>query len=66
MNMAGQIGGAIAPMVVAYRAGRHPQQLVRHIALFAAAYFLGAVCWAFIDTDARLHSDAPNQTSATA
>jgi len=59
------IGGAIAPMVVPIVLAATHNNWSVNIALFAAAYFLGAVCWAFIDTDARLHSDAPNQTSAT-
>jgi hypothetical protein len=27
-----------------------------NIAFFALSYFLGAICWAFIDSDERLHA----------
>jgi MFS family permease len=63
MNMVGNAGGAVAPMVVPLVLAA-TQSWTVNIALFAAAYFLGAVCWAFIDSDERLHDDSDARLSA--
>lgn len=55
MNMVGNAGGAIAPMVVPIVLKYTDNNWTANMWLFAAAYFLGAVCWAFIDSDERLH-----------
>lgn len=66
MNMVGNAGGAIAPMVVPLvlagttRMSNYielPAQFgwTVNIFLFAVAYFLGAICWGFINSDERLH-----------
>jgi cyanate permease len=54
MNMAGQIGGAIAPMAVPLVLSATNNNWSVNIGLFAAAYFLGAVCWGFVDSADRL------------
>ena len=55
MNMVGQIGGAIAPMIVPLVLAATNNNWSINIGFFAVAYFLGAVCWAFINSDERLH-----------
>ena len=55
MNMMGNAGGAVAPMVVPLVLRATGDNWNVNIAIFAAAYFLGAICWAFIDSDERLH-----------
>jgi MFS family permease len=54
MNMMGQVGGAIAPMVVPLVLAATGNDWSVNMGLFAAAYFLGAVCWAFVNSDHRL------------
>ena len=56
MNMSGQIGGAIAPMAVPLVLAATGNQWSVNITLFAVAYFLGAACWVFVDSDARLEA----------
>jgi hypothetical protein len=58
MNMAGQIGGAIAPMAVPLVLAASNNNWSLNIALFAAAYFIGAICWCFINSDERLHGES--------
>jgi nitrate/nitrite transporter NarK len=55
MNMVGNAGGAVAPMVVPLVLAATGNNWSVNISLFATAYFLGAVCWAFINSDERLH-----------
>ncbi len=55
MNMLGQIGGAIAPMAVPLLLAATNNNWTVNMALFALSYFLGAFCWAFINSDERLH-----------
>ena len=55
MNMMGQIGGAIAPMVVPLVLAATNNNWTINMGLFALSYFLGAICWAFINSDERLH-----------
>lgn len=56
MNMMGQIGGAIAPMAVPLVLAATNNSWTVNMSLFALSYFLGAICWAFINSDERLHS----------
>lgn len=56
MNMAGQIGGAIAPMAVPLVLAATGNQWSVNITLFALAYFLGAFCWLFVNSDHRLEA----------
>lgn len=55
MNMVGNAGGAIAPMVVPLVLAATNNNWTANMLLFAAAYLLGAVCWGFIDGEERLH-----------
>jgi nitrate/nitrite transporter NarK len=55
MNMMGNAGGAIAPMVVPLVLAATDNDWGMNITLFAVAYFLGAVCWFFINSEERLH-----------
>jgi MFS family permease len=54
MNMLGNAGGAVAPMVVPLVLKATNDNWTVNMWLFAAAYFLGALCWAFINSDERL------------
>ena len=56
MNMLGNAGGAVAPMVVPFVLAATGGNWTVNMWLFAAAYFLGAVCWAFVNSDERLES----------
>ena len=55
MNMMGNAGGAIAPMVVPLVLAATDNDWGMNITLFAVAYFLGAACWFFINSEERLH-----------
>jgi ACS family glucarate transporter-like MFS transporter len=55
MNMMGQVGGAIAPMAVPVVLAATDNDWSVNMALFAFSYFLGAVCWIFVNSDDRLH-----------
>lgn len=55
MNMMGQVGGAIAPMAVPLVLAATNNNWTINMGLFALSYFLGAICWAFINSDERLH-----------
>ena len=55
MNMLGQIGGAIAPMAVPLLLAATNNNWTVNMTLFALSYFLGAFCWAFVNSDERLH-----------
>jgi MFS transporter, ACS family, glucarate transporter len=55
MNMMGNAGGAVAPLVVPYVLAATDNNWHYNIGLFATAYFLGAICWSFVNSDERLH-----------
>jgi MFS family permease len=55
MNMMGQVGGAIAPMAVPLVLAATNNNWSINMGLFALSYFLGAICWLFINSDERLH-----------
>lgn len=55
MNMMGNAGGAIAPMVVPLVLAATDNDWSMNITLFAVAYFLGAGCWFFINSEERMH-----------
>ncbi len=55
MNMVGNAGGAVAPMVVPLVLAATHNNWSINIGVFATAYFLAAICWAFINSDERLH-----------
>lgn len=56
MNMMGQVGGAIAPMAVPLVLTATNNSWTVNMGIFAISYFLGAICWAFINSDERLQS----------
>lgn len=56
MNMMGQVGGAIAPMAVPLVLAATNNNWSINMGIFAISYFLGAICWAFINSDERLQS----------
>jgi MFS family permease len=56
MNMMGQVGGAIAPMAVPIVLAATNNNWSINMGLFALSYFLGAICWAFINSDERLEA----------
>ena len=56
MNMMGQISGAMAPMAVPVILLYTDNNWSINIGLFAVSYFLGAACWAFVNSDERLHA----------
>jgi MFS family permease len=62
MNMMGQVGGAIAPMAVPLVLAATNNNWTINMGLFALSYFLGAICWAFINSDERLENHAPEIT----
>jgi len=49
MNMMGNAGGAIAPMVVPYVLKAANNDWNANFWMFAVVYFLGALCWLFIN-----------------
>jgi len=55
MNTMGQIGGVIGPIAVAEVLKVTNNNWTLCLALFSLSYFLGAICWMFINTDDRLH-----------
>ena len=59
MNMMGQVGGAIAPMAVPLVLAATNNNWTINMGLFALSYFLGAICWAFINSDERLEDGMP-------
>jgi MFS family permease len=56
MNMMGQVGGAIAPMAVPLVLAATNNNWTINMGIFALSYFLGAICWAFINSDERLEA----------
>jgi uncharacterized membrane protein YqaE (UPF0057 family) len=46
---------AIAPMAVPLVLAATNNNWSINMCLFALSYFLGAICWAFINSDERLH-----------
>jgi nitrate/nitrite transporter NarK len=49
MNMMGNAGGALAPMVVPFVLTLTHNNWNANFIMFAVVYFLGALCWLFID-----------------
>lgn len=57
MNMAGQLGGALGPIVVGYILEYMNRNWTLVFALSAAVYMLGGLCWMWIDPVAPLDRD---------
>lgn len=66
MNMMGNAGGAIAPMAVPLVLAATNNNWTINMSLFSLSYFLGAICWAFIDTEERLHDSTAEAQTAVA
>jgi ACS family glucarate transporter-like MFS transporter len=66
MNMMGNAGGAIAPMAVPLVLAATNNNWTINMSLFSLSYFLGAICWAFIDTEERLHDSTVEAQTAVA
>jgi len=49
MNMMGNAGGALAPMIVPFVLKATHDNWNANFLMFAAVYFLGGLCWLFID-----------------
>jgi nitrate/nitrite transporter NarK len=64
MNMMGNAGGALAPMVVPMVLKATNNNWNANFMMFAAVYFLGALCWIFIDPVTRLDGDGDEMTAA--
>lgn len=58
MNMVGNAGGALAPMVVPLVLAATGNNWGANMLVFAVAYFFAAACWLFINSDERLQDDA--------
>ncbi|MEK7684568.1 MAG: MFS transporter [Verrucomicrobiota bacterium] len=58
MNMMGNAGGALAPMVVPLVLKAAHDNWNANFTMFAAVYFLGALCWLFIDPVTPLEKEA--------
>jgi MFS transporter, ACS family, glucarate transporter len=59
MNMMGNAGGAVAPMVVPLVLQATNDDWNANFVMFAVVYFVGALCWLFIDPVTPL--DAPTR-----
>ena len=59
MNMAGQIGGALGPIVVGYILQYMNHNWTLTFAISAAIYALGGLCWIWIDPVTPVEQSAP-------
>src|SRR5262249_48597612 len=68
MNMLGNFGGMTGPVVVGYILDpEHPNMNEWHLAfrIFAAVYFVGAICWLFLDPVTPLSPTKENASERT-
>ena len=54
MNMVGNIGGALSPMIVGYILTWSPDNWALTFYVSSAIYLMGAICWLFIDAHTPL------------
>jgi MFS transporter, ACS family, glucarate transporter len=54
MNMAGNLGGSVSPLLVGYLLARTSQNWTIAFYVSAAVYLGGALCWLFIDSQTPL------------
>jgi len=59
MNMMGNAGGALAPMIVPFVLKAAHGDWNANFWMFAAVYALGAICWLFIDPVTPLEEEKP-------
>src|SRR6266704_3005196 len=64
MNMMGNAGGALAPMIVPFVLKAAHNNWNANFWMFAAVYFLGALCWLFIDSVTPLEPQPQNAADA--
>ena len=57
MNMLGNLGGMAGPVVVGYVLDRAPRDWHLVFVICSVIYFLGAICWLFIDPVRPLEDD---------
>ncbi len=60
MNMMGNAGGALAPMIVPLVLRATNDNWNANFIMFAVVYFAGALCWLFIDPVTPLDAPAPS------
>jgi len=58
MNMVGNIGGALSPLIIGYILTRNPGDWTLTFYVSSAIYLMGAVCWLFIDAHTPLEAPA--------
>ena len=66
MNMMGNAGGALAPMVVPFVLTLTNNNWNANFVMFAVVYFLGAICWLFIDPVTPLEEQVKDRPLAGA
>src|SRR5882724_9072316 len=64
MNMMGNAGGALAPMIVPFVLKATHNNWNANFWMFAAVYFLGGLCWLFIDPVTPLEAQPQNTADA--
>jgi len=64
MNMMGNAGGALAPMIVPFVLKAAHNNWNANFWMFAGVYFLGALCWLFIDPVTPLEAQPLNAADA--
>jgi ACS family glucarate transporter-like MFS transporter len=57
MNMVGNIGGALSPLIIGYILTWNPGNWTLTFYVSSAIYLMGGVCWLFIDAHTPLRSD---------
>jgi MFS family permease len=64
MNMAGQIGGAVGPLVVGFILQYMNRNWTLVFVISAAIYLLGGLCWIWIDPVTPIEPAEPPKQSA--
>ena len=64
MNMMGNAGGALAPMAVPLILAATNNNWSINFYVFASVYFLGALCWVYLDPITPLDRDEPTRVKA--
>ena len=58
MNMVGNIGGALSPLIIGYILTSNPGNWALTFYVSSAIYLMGGVCWLFIDAHTPLEPRA--------
>jgi MFS transporter, ACS family, glucarate transporter len=56
MNMVGNIGGALSPLIIGYILTWNPGNWTLTFYVSSAIYLMGGVCWLFIDAHTPLEA----------